>query len=89
MIIIIVIIALVFAAIIAVAWYSINKTVRAGDVPDNPNLPAITEAELKEGWYRGRVSDKRKGTPPEWIHDGDTSLSAAWVKDTNTPVLPY
>ncbi len=89
MIIIIVVAILVLAVTIVAWWYSINKTVRAGDVPDNLNLPAITEAELKEGWYRGRVSDKRKGTPPEWTHDGDTSLSAAWVKDTNTPVLPY
>lgn len=88
-IILVAVIALVIVVIIAARWYFTNKTVRARDIADNPNLPPVTQEEITQGWYRGRVNEKRPGTPPEWIHDGDESLSAAWVRDENTPVLPY
>ncbi|MCF7795551.1 hypothetical protein K9M42_00455 [Patescibacteria group bacterium] len=39
----------------------------------------ITEEELERGWYWGSVSQKKLGTPDNWVHKSEGSRNAMWV----------
>ena len=45
---------------------------------------AITDYELEQGWYYGRLEDKKQGTPENWIHGQEGYRSAAWSKPTGS-----
>lgn len=43
----------------------------------------ITSADLEKGSYYGELSQKKKGTPDNWIHTLEGSRSAMWVSPEN------
>lgn len=55
-------------------------TTSPNDLADN--LPAITEAELAQGWYFGELDQKKPGTPGDWVHSGAGTRSAKWSDPT-------
>lgn len=46
------------------------------------NIPAITEAELAQGWYFGEKDQKKPGTPDDWVHTGEGTRNAKWSDPT-------
>lgn len=45
-------------------------------------VPPITEWELDQGWYWGSLSQKKPGTPDDWVHFGEETRSARWHRPT-------
>jgi len=43
-------------------------------------IPAITNEELSRGWYWGSSSQKKPGTPSDWVHSDEGTRNASWHK---------
>lgn len=46
---------------------------------NNGGIPAITQQELKDGWYYGSIDQKKPGTPTNWTNIDSNSRNARWV----------
>lgn len=42
-------------------------------------LPRITERDIEKGWYYGSKSQKKIGTPKDWVFCGNGSKNDMWV----------
>jgi len=52
--------------------------------PYSGNAPEITQEELECGTYYGQYNQKKPGTPDNWVHDGEGTMSATWHAPSNT-----
>lgn len=57
-----------------VEWYITQ------DTPCGEKISSITAQELEQGWYWGNSSQKKDGTPNNWIFCGDGTRSDKWQK---------
>jgi len=41
-------------------------------------VPSFTDYDLEQGWYYGKINQKKPGTPEHWLHVGEGTRSAKW-----------
>jgi len=57
---------------------SIIDSIKLIDIDGVEEIPSITTAELEQGWYWGSSTQKKEGTPVDWVFCGNENQNDKW-----------